>query len=584
MNFSYCLIVRNEENTLPRLLKSLEGFKERGGKVLVCDTGSTDKTAEIARNWGCEVYEQGEYFKREISKELAHKINLHFLVDNEEPVVKAGDSLFDFSAARNWIAEKSPTAMVAMPDADEIYTQLDLDTIEKHIEEGVEQFEYNFVFSHDAYGNEAIKFMHSKFYNRDKMKWVGVIHEVLSGSAKKQFLPESVIKLEHWQNHGTNRSGYLTGLALDCFLNPENDRNSHYFAREMLWAGRYKSAIKEFERHIAMNKWPAEAGQSMIFIGDAYMKLGQQDKAVESYHKALQIDFTRREAVMKLCDFFLYKQDWLKVAGYAAMSLEIPPSNFYANWQEHNTYKPHEYMYLAQWWLGDKERAKYHFDKCLAFSPTNTKFLHDYRFFYTLPSVTFILPTLGRPDGLERCLKSIENLNYPKELVDVIVKDGEGTVPNKVAEAYKESKGDWLVFASNDTEFTPDSLIIAYMAASKENKALVAFNTGEVIPDRGNICQHFMVNRHFVENSLHGEIFDTEFYHVGVDNLLWAKAEKANQAMRCDGAKVEHYHFSTGRSKMDEVYEKGWQPDRVQHDRLLLKKKLEELESKPILT
>src|SRR6267142_1639782 len=71
-------------------------------------------------------------------------------------------------------------------------------------------------------------------------------------------LPESQIKLEHWQNQETNRSGYLTGLALDCFLNPDNDRNSHYFARDLMWSGRYRSAIREFDRHIAMNKWEAE--------------------------------------------------------------------------------------------------------------------------------------------------------------------------------------------------------------------------------------------------------------------------------------------------------------------------------------
>jgi len=64
-----------------------------------------------------------------------------------------------------------------MPDSDEVLTSFDLDKLNKVIENGAEQLEYNFVFSHDQYKNEAIKFLHSKFYDRRKLKWTGRIHE-----------------------------------------------------------------------------------------------------------------------------------------------------------------------------------------------------------------------------------------------------------------------------------------------------------------------------------------------------------------------------------------------------------------------
>jgi len=145
--------------------------------------------------------------------------------------------------------------------------------LSKAIELGSDRFEYNFVYSHDEFGKEAIKFVHSKFYDRRKYHWEGIIHEVLQGDGKTTFITEDSLKLEHYQNPETNRNGYLTGLSLDCYFHPENDRNSHYFARELHWSGRYKSAIKEFDRHIEMNKWKEERGQSMIFKGDSHLML-----------------------------------------------------------------------------------------------------------------------------------------------------------------------------------------------------------------------------------------------------------------------------------------------------------------------
>src|SRR5258706_440733 len=102
--FSCVLIARCEEKTLPRMLASLEAFRERGGNIVVCDTGSTDKTAQIARDMGCLVEEVGDRFRTTISEEQAKAINDKFVVNGEEPVVKAGDSLFDFASARNYAA------------------------------------------------------------------------------------------------------------------------------------------------------------------------------------------------------------------------------------------------------------------------------------------------------------------------------------------------------------------------------------------------------------------------------------------------------------------------------------------------
>lgn len=573
INFSFALIARNESKTLPRLLESLNEFKTRGGKVFICDTGSTDNTAQIARDWGCEVFEVGDIFRKTITEEQAKEINDRFIVDDEEPVVKGDDTLFDFASARNFIAEKADTKMVSMPDCDEIYTKLDIDKIIEVINNGAEQCEYNFVFSHDEHGNEAIKFRHCKFYDKTKLKWFGIIHEILTGNANRVFLEEDIIKLEHYQNHETNRGGYLKGLALDCYENIDNDRNSHYFGRELLWTNRPKSAIKEFTRHIAMNRWQAEKAQSMIYIGDSYIKLGEDDIALDYYHKAFLTEPQRREPLIRLAEYFYKRNDQFKTNIYATACLEIPNTSFYANQQSHYTFYPHEMLSWAKYHLGDRLGAKYHFDKSREYLPYNSKYLHDYRFYNELPTVSFVIPHLAlgnkREEGLNRCLTSIKNLNYPQEFIELKVIDGEGTVPEKVKQGVAETKGEYIVYASNDVEFTQDSLILAIL----EEKGLVAFNTEQPNLDEDNCCEHFIIKRSLI-SKLGGEIFCTRIKHYGCDSLLWKKSKILDEAIICSKAVVHHFHFSKG-AEMDDVYRKALST--IEEDRLIYQEELEKL-------
>ena len=53
MKISLCMIVKNEETTLPRCLGSVKGFVD---EIVVLDTGSTDKTPQIAEQFGAKVY------------------------------------------------------------------------------------------------------------------------------------------------------------------------------------------------------------------------------------------------------------------------------------------------------------------------------------------------------------------------------------------------------------------------------------------------------------------------------------------------------------------------------------------------
>jgi glycosyltransferase involved in cell wall biosynthesis len=761
--FSVVVITKNEEKTISRLVASAKEFMDRGGEFVVVDTASQDSTVKIAKELGCKVFEAGEQFVFTIDKEMADAINKKFVVEGEDLIVNANDKFFDFSKARNYAASLASNDWICYCDADEVLTKLDIDKINGIIENNPElgQLEYEFIFAKDNFGNRAIVLRQSKFYNKKLMSWRNSVHEILLNdkpSIPPIYLPEDTFLLEHYQNQETNRHSYLKGLAVDCYRNLDNDRNSHYLAREMFWNGRPKSAIKEFQRHIQMNKWPAEQAQSYIHMGDCYGMLNEPLKQIESYQKAINIDGDRREAWLKLAGFYRHNKEPQKTACYAKAALQIPHNSFYANNMADYTYEPHRLLYWAYGWLGDIDAAKHHILTALKYLPVDKNILADTKYYFEyaspeiegwmtfpellwlyelgkkmnriaeigswkgrstdallknghaqvyaidtwlgstdakdetnwrakqedifetfkknvghypnlsinrklsleavkdyedgffdaifvdanhtyeevkadilawlpkakkiisghdynavwpdvvkavdeifgkpdsvedsiwwidlekrrlvdLPSVSLIIPhlSLGNPkreEGLKRVLASINNLFYPQHLIQVIVEQGDETVPVKVKNALLRANGEWIAYLANDTEMTPYSLYNAVKMGMESKKGLIAFSSGELLPDAGDICTHFIIKRILIPLLDNGEIFSTSMSHVGTDNFLWEQCVRLGEALRCEDAIVHHYHFSKGEN-YDLVYAKGW--TNAQKDRELLAENLAKL-------
>lgn len=384
MNFSICIIAKNEANTLPRLFESLSEFRSKGGEICLLDTGSKDNTAKIAESYGAKVFHKS--FKLEINFELAKQINKKFHLRGDQPILESSVSIFDFASARNYINSMASNDMICTLDADEAYTTFDIDKINKFIEEGYEQFEYQFVYAHDQFGKPAVQFIQSKFFNREKAHWTGIVHEVVTGQTKHLYLDESIIKLEHFQEPGKDhRSNYLPGLAYDCFMNPTKDRQSHYFARELMYSDRYRSAIKEFQRHTEMNGWLTEKAQSMIYMGDCYGKLNEPQMQAGWYSASFYTDSSRRAALISLALFYQHNDNKLAASAYAQAALQIPFFDYYANEKSHYENLPHEILYWAKGWLGDIESAKEHLTKALEYQPYNQNYLRDTKFYFEYP-------------------------------------------------------------------------------------------------------------------------------------------------------------------------------------------------------
>lgn len=381
MKFSICVIGKNEAESLPRLAKSLEEFVRRGGDVVFLDTGSTDGTANVARDAGFRCEEIGERFVIELSAPTAAGINACFVARGEERIAKGGEGIFDYASARNFAASLAANDYIAFFDCDEFLAKLDIEGVEHALEGAFAKVYHPYIFAHAANGQPSIKFNVNRIYDRQRVKYVGIIHEVPAGEGAETTLPEEVLLLDHIQKPEGRRQNYLLGLALDCYQNPNNDRNAHYFGRELLWRGRPRSAVRELRRHIKISLWDQERGQSMVYIGDALAGLGEKREAIKAYQEAFTMDGTRREPLIRLAEYYWGRNELQKAACYAAAALEIPPSGFYGDNLAHYRERPHEILYHALWWLGDKKRSREHWEKALAYDPGNAKFRADGQFY-----------------------------------------------------------------------------------------------------------------------------------------------------------------------------------------------------------
>ena len=148
VSISLCMIVKNEEDTLERCLKCVKDFVD---EIIIADTGSTDKSKEIAKNYNCKVYD----FKW---------IN-------------------DFAAARNFAFSKATSEYIMWLDADDYITEENIEKIKKiktSLTEKIDYVSMDYSLSRDANGKTTYSLKRNRIVKKKRgFKWIGRIHEYL---------------------------------------------------------------------------------------------------------------------------------------------------------------------------------------------------------------------------------------------------------------------------------------------------------------------------------------------------------------------------------------------------------------------
>ncbi|OON92207.1 MAG: hypothetical protein ATN32_02100 [Candidatus Epulonipiscium fishelsonii] len=219
MKISLCLITKDEEHNIERCILSV---KEIVNEIIAVDTGSTDKTVEIAKNLGASIY----YF----------------------------EWVYDFSKARNYAISKATGDWIIFLDADEYLEDGKqslllhyIKEVTKMKEEAIAIFRIN--FDPIKPGSEKGGYDLRIFKNSPHLLYKRPIHETLTNTKKTLnavMLPSDQIKLYHigyseeelTKKDTLNRNITILSKAVE---NNPNDQLS------LIYLGREYAIKKDFE-------------------------------------------------------------------------------------------------------------------------------------------------------------------------------------------------------------------------------------------------------------------------------------------------------------------------------------------------
>lgn len=318
---------------------------------LICDTGSTDNTVGVARELGIRVEE-----------------------------IRIAPWRFD--DARN-------ASLALLPDDIDYCIALDMDEVllpgwrnllQEAFEAGIEWPKYDYVFGWASDGVPSTIFEGIKIHPRWGVRWKYPIHEVpVACQDVFHKSGKTSIQMHHFQDALKSRTHYFAMLQAAVKEDPHSARLSFYLAREFFYYQRYQEATKEFKRYLIFTDYFYPEEQSEAF---RLLALMNPDKAEEYLLESSKKDPNSREPLLDLSQYYSDKKNWLQSLELAKNALNITNQQIghtanFASW----TWRPHDLIALASYYLGDYSTALEHGKIALSYLPEDLRLKKNLSFY-----------------------------------------------------------------------------------------------------------------------------------------------------------------------------------------------------------
>lgn len=274
---SVSMIVKNEESCLRDCLESVKEADE----IVIVDTGSNDRTIEIAKEYTDKVYYGDEYLWRD-----------------------------DFSFSRNQSLDKCSGDWVLTIDADET---LEADGIKK-IKEIIKDTKEQALFIKVKGKNGGSVHKSIRLFKKGNIKWKGQIHNYLSVNDGGKI--DVTIEYGYSDAHKKDPDRALRILSKVVKENPASIREKYYLAREHWYRKDFKQALYYYDYYLETANWSPEMADAYLMKGYCYWNLGEIEKAKDNTLQAIKINADFKEAFILMSKLSgpKNKERWLKLS------------------------------------------------------------------------------------------------------------------------------------------------------------------------------------------------------------------------------------------------------------------------------
>ena len=207
------IIMKNEEEMLPRCLNSLKGIDQ----IVCLDTGSTDSTVEIAKKYTDKVY-------------------THYTWNS------------DFAEARNEALKFLETDWCLVIDCDEVLADGGIQKIKNFLNSG-SAYKYDAitlpVITMAEDGNQAR--VHKRI---PEIYWERPAHNILVHDHTKEYHLDVKVYSDFSPAHHANPTRTIQILTESIAKDPADLRNYFYMGREFMFKGDVGSAMYFFQKYL----------------------------------------------------------------------------------------------------------------------------------------------------------------------------------------------------------------------------------------------------------------------------------------------------------------------------------------------
>ena len=348
---SLCMIVKNEEMNLAHCLDSVADLVE---EIIIVDTGSKDRTVEIASHYTTKVYS-------------------HPWKD-------------DFSDARNYSFSKAAMDYCMWMDADDILEEREKDKflkLKQSLTPDIDMVMMKYHTAFDEAGKPSFSYFRERWIrNCGLYRWIGAVHEV---SPPKGRILYSDLGICHKKtgpgSPDRNLKIYQKLLAEGKRLEP---RQQYYYGRELYYHEEYKEAVCVFEQFLLSEEgWIENKIEACAICARCYEKLGQEQAALLTLLRSMSFDLPRAELCCEIGKYFLEHESFYHAIYWYETALKIPKNEYSGGFILSDCY---DYIPLLQLCvcydkLGDRQKAKEYNERAGVCKPYSKAYLYNKQYF-----------------------------------------------------------------------------------------------------------------------------------------------------------------------------------------------------------